>query len=142
LEEDEELKRLKEKKLRELLRRLRGGGEKREEKPEGVVVPLNSSNFDRVISEKKVPVIVDFWAEWCMPCRIMDPIFEKLAKDYAGRVFFAKVNVDENQDLALRYGIMGIPTYLIFKDGSPVERIVGAVGRGPLERALRKHLSS
>ncbi len=75
-----------------------------------------------------------------MPCRIMAPVMEELARDYKGRVMFARVNVDENPEVAGRYSIMSIPHFIIFVKGHPAERIVGAVGRGPLEDALKKHL--
>ena len=103
------------------------------------VVKLNSSSFDAFISSD-VPVVVDFWADWCMPCRIMGPVMEELAQAYSGKARFGKVNVDENQAIASRYGIMSIPHFLIFKNGTRVEKIVGAVGRGPLEGALQKYL--
>jgi thioredoxin 1 len=105
----------------------------------GTVVKLDSSSFDAFISSD-VPVVVDFWADWCMPCRIMGPVMEELAQEYAGKARFGKVNVDENQAIASRYGIMSIPHFLIFKNGTRVEKIVGAVGRGPLEGALQKYL--
>ncbi|HDQ05399.1 MAG TPA: thioredoxin [Candidatus Bathyarchaeota archaeon] len=103
------------------------------------VVELNVSSFDGFV-KSDLPVVVDFWADWCMPCRIMGPVMEELSKDYAGKALFGKVNVDENAQIAGRYGIMSIPHFLIFKNGALVEKIVGAVGRGPLENALKKHL--
>jgi len=135
---DKELERLRSKKLRELMK---GVYEEPKERPEaGDVVTLTSSNFDDFIRNATMPVLVDFWAEWCMPCRMMGPVFEELAGDYAGKAFFARLNVDENSEIARRYGIMSIPLFMIFNDGRPVERVLGAVGRGPLERALRKYV--
>jgi len=113
--------------------------ESKETKVKGIIA-LDSSSFDKVIENANMPVLVDFWAEWCMPCRIMAPVMEELAQNYAGKTTFAKVNVDENPDVSQCYSIMSIPHFIIFKDGKPVERIVGAVGRGPLEEALKKHL--
>jgi len=104
------------------------------------VITLESSSFDKAIESANMPVLVDFWAEWCVPCGVMAPVIEELARDYAGKATFAKVNVDENPDVSQRYLIMSIPHFIIFRDGKPVERIVGAVGRGPLEEALKKHL--
>ena len=126
--DDEELERIKAKKMKEMMRQQNLG-----------VVKLNTSSFDDFI-KTDLPVVVDFGADWCMPCRIMAPVMEELAKAYAGKALFGNVNVDENSQIASRYGIMSIPHFLIFKNGALVEKIVGAVGRGPLENALKKHL--
>ncbi|RLI41733.1 thioredoxin, partial [Candidatus Bathyarchaeota archaeon] len=99
-----------------------------------------SYNFEEFIKNAKLPILVDFWAEWCMPCKIMAPVMEELAQEYAEKAVFAKLNVDENLEVASRYNVMSIPLFIIFKEGRPVERIVGAVGRGPLEEALKKQL--
>ena len=133
MDEDKELERIKAKKLEELLK-MSG-----KEKTEGVIT-LTSSSFDNFLETTSLPVLIDFWAEWCMPCRIMAPVVEELARDYTGRAMFAKVNVDENPDVASRFSIMSIPHFIIFRKGRLAERIVGAVGRGPLEDALKKHL--
>lgn len=129
--EDKELERIQIKKMKEMM--------KRRKKPKRVT-PLNSSNFEEFIKNASVPVIVDFWAGWCMPCKIMAPVMEELARDYAEKAIFAKLNIDENLEVANRYNVMSIPLFIIFKQGHPVERIVGAVGRGPLEEALKKQL--
>ena len=129
--EDKELERIQIKKMKEMI--------KRRKKPKRVI-PLNSSNFEEFIKNAKKPVIIDFWAEWCMPCRIMAPVMEELAHDYAEKATFAKLNIDENLEIASHYNVMSIPLFIIFKQGHPVERIIGAVGRGPLEEALKKQL--
>jgi len=103
------------------------------------VVELNSSSFDNFL-KTDLPVVIDLWADWCMPCRIMAPVMEELAKEYAGKALFGKVDVDQDSEIASRYGIMSIPHFLIFKNGTLVEKIVGAVGREPLENALKKYL--
>ena len=126
--EDEELERIKSKKMKEMMGQQNPG-----------VVKLDALSFDKFI-KTELPVVVDFWADWCMPCRIMAPVMEELAKAYAGKALFGKVDVDENSQIASRYGIMSIPHFLIFKNGALVEKIVGAVGREPLENALKKHL--
>jgi len=134
MEEDEELQRIRAKKLRKMIQR--DGGKEAGKN----VIELNDSTFDEVLQKTNGPLLVDFWAAWCMPCRIMAPVVEELARDYAGKAVFAKVNVDENPGTALRYQVMSIPTFIIFKNGRPAERIVGAVGREPLKGALNKHL--
>jgi thioredoxin 1 len=126
--EDKELEKIKAKKLKEMMSQKNPG-----------VAKLNTASFDDFI-KNDLPVVIDFWAEWCMPCRIMAPVMEELATTYAEKALFGKVNVDENSQIAGRYGIMSIPQFLIFKNGTIVEKIVGAVGRGPLENALKKYL--
>ncbi len=131
MSEDKELERIRIKKRKEMM--------KRKKKTKGVT-PLNSSNFEEFIKNASVPVIVDFWAAWCMPCKIMAPVMEELADDYAEKAIFAKLNIDENLEVANRYNVMSIPLFIIFKQGHPVETIIGAVGRRPLEEALKKQL--
>ncbi|MEE8355549.1 MAG: thioredoxin, partial [Candidatus Bathyarchaeia archaeon] len=87
-----------------------------------------------------LPVFIDFWADWCAPCTIMSPIFEAMTREYSGKAYFAKIDVDANQITARRYGVMSIPNFIVFKGGRPVDRAVGAVGRPGLKRVLRKHL--
>jgi len=132
-QEDEELERIWLRKLKKLMDESKGT------KVEAVTT-LNSSSFDKAIENANMPVLVDFWAGWCMPCRVMALVIEELARDYAGKAMFTKVNVDENPEVSQRYNIMSIPHFIIFKNGKPMERIIGAVGREPLEEALRKHL--
>jgi thioredoxin 1 len=127
--EDEELEKIKEKKMAEM---------KKSQQKEGVV-KLSSSSFDSFLKETNLPVLIDFWADWCMPCRMMAPVMEELAQEFAGKALFGKLNVDDNPDVASRYGIMSIPHFLIFKNGTLAEKIVGAVGRDPLANAIKKH---
>lgn len=133
--EDKELERIKARMIERLMR-------SREESllVSGSVVELDSSNFEEALRNSSLPLLVDFWASWCAPCTVMKPVVEQLARDYAGRVSFAKVDVDRNQDLARRFGIMGIPSFILFRNGRPVDRVVGAVGRAGLEVVLRRHL--
>ena len=99
-------------------------------------VEVNDSNFDQMVLQSKTPVLVDFWAVWCGPCRMVAPVVEELAGEYEGKVTFAKLNVDENPKTASQYGIMSIPTLLIFKDGAPVSNIVGFRPKPELKKSI------
>ena len=134
-EKDKELERLKERLARELFRKLE---EKRE--MTGKVVHVSDSNFDEFIQRSPV-VVVDFWAEWCMPCRMIAPIIEDLAREYAGKVLFGKLNVDENPETAERFQVFSIPTLVIFKDGREIERIVGYTPKNRIEAVLERYLT-
>lgn len=101
---------------------------------------LTDNTFDETVKNSTVPLLVDFWAPWCAPCRIIAPVLSSLAKDYSGRLQVGKLNVDENPLIASRFGITGIPTLLLFKDGKPVEQMVGALPRPMLEARLASHL--
>ena len=131
-EKDEELERIKQKKLREMLK---GLGMKKISAP----IHLDDSSFDETLKKHRV-ILVDFWAPWCGPCNIMSPIIEELAAEYAGKVSFGKLNVDENPLTAKKFGIMGIPTLIIFRDGEEVSRIVGVVPKNYIKREIEKHL--
>ena len=102
---------------------------------------FNDASFDTDVLNADVPVLVDFWAEWCGPCRQMTPTIDALATDYAGRVKIGKLNVDYNSGTAARYNIRGIPTLLLFKGGRVVEQKVGAAPKSELQRMLDTHLS-
>jgi thioredoxin 1 len=100
------------------------------------VTNVTNDTFDSVVVEAKTPVLVDFWATWCGPCKIIAPVVEELAKEYEGKVTFAKVNTDENADLASRFNIRGIPTLMFFKEGKMVDQVVGAVPKAQLKSKL------
>jgi thioredoxin 1 len=87
---------------------------------------ITDSSFEQDVLKSDVPVLVDFWAPWCGPCKIVAPVVEEIAGEYDGKIKVGKVNTDENQQIAAKYGIMSIPTLMIFKNGEPAERIVGA----------------
>ena len=101
---------------------------------------LSDASFDKDVLNSDVPVLVDFWAEWCGPCRMMGPTIDAIAADYDGRVRVGKLNVDDNGNIATRYGIRGIPTLLLFKAGKVVEQRVGAVGKTDVQKMLDPHL--
>ncbi len=102
---------------------------------------LTDRDFDQQVSKRSGAVLVDFWAPWCGPCKVIAPVLEELAQEYEGKVTFAKVNVDENGDLANRFGIRSIPTLMIFKDGKVVDQIIGAVPKEQIRKRLEKHLA-
>jgi len=102
------------------------------------LMELGEKNFDEVVGGSK-PVLVDFWATWCGPCQFMLPIFDKLAKKYGNKVSFGRLNVDDNQGVAMRYDVYAIPTFIMFMSGKAVDRAVGAVGEKGLEGLLQKY---
>lgn len=129
----DELEEIRKRKLREMMRM----AEKKENLAEPV--KLDSKNFDE-ITKKNENVVVDFWAEWCMPCRYIAPIIDELAKEYAGKVIFGKLNVDENQNIAVRFGISAIPTLIFFKNGRVVDQIVGAMPKKEIKRWIETNI--
>ena len=103
-------------------------------------IHVNTADFQSKVVESELPVVVDFWAPWCGPCKAIGPVLEELAKEYAGSVMVAKVNVDEEPSLASAFGIRGIPTLFVIKDGKAISQMVGFSGRGALE-SLFENLS-
>jgi thioredoxin 1 len=97
---------------------------------------LTDATFDEEIGAADEAVVVDFWAEWCGPCKMISPILEELATEHAGKLRVAKLNVDENPDTARRFDVMSIPTLIVFQDGAPAKRMVGAKGKGQLLEEL------
>jgi thioredoxin 1 len=104
-------------------------------------VEIEEAKFDEAVLKSKMPVLVDFWAPWCGPCRMVAPIVEELAGEYDGKVNFFKVNVDNNQKVAGKYGVMSIPTLILFKDGKPVSNLVGFRPKAELKKNLDSALA-
>jgi len=100
------------------------------------IVTLSDVSFDEELKSSVEPVLVDFWAEWCGPCKMIAPALEEISQDYAGRLRVAKLNVDDAPDTARRFGVMSIPTLILFKDGEPSYRIVGARSKGRLVQEI------
>ncbi len=106
------------------------------------IVNLSSATFDETIASASTPIIVDFWAEWCGPCKQIAPVLEQLASEQSDSITVAKVNVDDNSDLALRYNVMSIPTLLVFDKGEVHKRLVGAKSKGALLQELDEFLDT
>lgn len=105
-------------------------------------VTLTDQNFTQEVEQSQTPVVVDFWAPWCGPCKIISPLIEELAKDYAGKVKVGKLNVDENPETASKYGVMSIPTVFVFKGGQPVKTLIGAQGKESYQKAIDEVLAA
>lgn len=103
---------------------------------------LTDQNFDSEVLQSRIPVLVDFWAVWCTPCRIVDPIVHELAGEYAGKLKVGKLNVDENPDFSQRYNVMSIPTLVLFKNGAPVKSVIGAQSKENIKKAIDEVLAS
>jgi thioredoxin 1 len=104
------------------------------------ILTLSDATFDETVAGSDTPVVVDFWAEWCGPCKMIAPALEEIASEHQGRLQIAKLNVDENPESARRFDVMSIPTLLVFRDGAPVKRLVGAKGKGQLLQDLSEYI--
>jgi thioredoxin 1 len=105
-------------------------------------ISFTDDNFENEVTNSTVPVLVDFWAEWCGPCRALGPVIEEIAKEFNGRLKVGKLNVDENQKVAQSYGIRSIPTVLIFKNGEQVNKIIGALPKNYIVEAIESALNN
>ena len=144
MEVDKELERIKLKKLRDMFRRRTS--KKRPEEPQeqgksatNQPVEVTDASFTETIHNHPL-VVVDCWASWCAPCHMIAPIIGEMARDYAGKIFFGKLNVDENKRVTMQYQIMSIPTLLLFKNGKLVDRIIGAMPRQMLESRITRYI--
>ncbi len=137
---DTEIQRIREKKLVELMQKARTQLESAS-RDEGRPIILSDASFSSEISKYPL-MVVDFWAAWCGPCRMVAPVIEQLAKEYAGRVAFGKLNVDENPLTSNEFEVQSIPTLLIFKNGEAVDGIIGAAQKHQLESRIKSHLSN
>jgi len=110
-------------------------------KPAGTTtVKLTEENFQAYSNAAK-PLLVDFWAEWCGPCKVMEPVIERLSRKYGDQITFGKVNVDEEMNLSSRFQVFSIPTFMLFKGGNPIDAVIGAVGEAALEQFLKRALN-
>jgi thioredoxin 1 len=134
---DEELEKIKQKKLRQLMEK--AAETKRTKSAPNKPVDLTDATFTEAVQNHPV-VVVDCWAPWCHPCLYVSPIVEEMALDYAGKIFFGKLNVDGNKKVAMKYGIMSIPTLLVFKNGKLVDQIMGARPREKLEPMITRYI--
>jgi thioredoxin 1 len=102
-------------------------------------IEVTDKTFDQAVLEAELPTVVDFWAVWCGPCKMIAPALEQIAAEYDGQLQVAKLDVDHNNETAMRYGVMSIPTLILFKDGEPVERIIGFMPKEKLAAKLQPH---
>ncbi len=104
------------------------------------IVTLSDATFDEHVKASDVPVLVDFWAEWCGPCKMISPVLEEIATEQAGKLQIGKLNIDDNLDVTRRFDVMSIPTLILFKDGEPVARLIGAKPKGALLEEISAYL--
>ena len=134
--ENKELERIKQAKLQKMMKSV---ASEEQETAFNKPVEMTDATFKEMIQKHSL-VVVDCWAPWCFPCRMVAPIIEELARDYAGKILFGKLNVDENREVSTRYEIMSIPTLLVFKNGKLVDTIIGAIPRQMLEPKITRYL--
>jgi len=135
---DEELEKIKEKKLKEMMKE-GSAAQGAPPKPSGKPIDLSDADFHQVVKQHSV-MVVDFWAPWCGPCRAVSPVLEELSSEMVGKAAFGKVNVDDNPAVAAEFSVQGIPTIMIFKNGKPVDGLVGAAPKATIEARIRPYI--
>ena len=135
---DEEVKKINERKFEAMLKQQKS--QKSRQETSGKPVELTDANFVQTVKSHRL-VVVDFWAPWCGPCRMVSPVLEELASEMVGLATFGKVNVDDNPTVSQQFGIQGIPTIVVFKDGEPVDGLVGAAPKQMIEARIRPYVS-
>lgn len=131
MSDDPEIEKIKQKKLEEMIRQQNN----LQSQPE--IINLDSTNFTQTVSSDK-PTLVDFWADWCGPCKIMHPVFQSLSKKYP-KIKFARINVDQNQNIAMKFAVQSIPMFIMFKSGQIIDKMVGAVGAPGIHMICKKY---
>ncbi|GKS67059.1 thiol reductase thioredoxin [Nitrosarchaeum sp.] len=131
MSDDPEIEKIKQRKLEEMLR------QQSQPHVQSGIIDLNGTNFTQVISAD-TPTLVDFWADWCGPCKMMHPVFESLSKKYTN-IIFARVNVDQNQNIAMKFSVQSIPMFIMFKSGQIVDKMMGAVGAPGIHMICKKY---
>ncbi len=131
MSDDPELEKIKQRQLEEILK------QQNQPRIEPGITDLNDSNFEQIVSAEN-PTLVDFWAEWCGPCKTMHPVFESLSKKYPN-IKFARVNVDNNQNISMKFAVQSIPTFIMFKSGQVVDKMMGAVGAPGIHMICKKY---
>jgi len=131
LSDDPEIEKIKQRRLEEMIR------QQSQPQIQPGIIDLNDTNFTQIITAD-IPTLVDFWADWCGPCKMMHPVFESLSKKYP-KVRFARVNVDQNQNIAMRFAVQSIPMFIMFKSGQIVDKMVGAVGAPGIHMICKKY---
>jgi len=135
---NKELEEIKKRKLEELKKKYMNGGKNMDENMPSTPVKITDADFDEAVKKYNM-IVIDCWAPWCGPCRMVGPVIEELAKEMQGAVVFGKLNVDENPSTSARHQIMSIPTMLVFKNGNLVDRLIGALPKDELKRKLETH---
>jgi thioredoxin 1 len=138
MKENEKLEKTKQRKLRQPMKKA-AEPEKKKKPASDKPIEVSDATFKDMIQNHPL-MVVDCWAPWCGPCHMVAPVVEEMARDYAGKILFGKLNVDENREVATQYQIMSIPTLLVFKNGQLIDRIIGAMPRQMLEPKITKHL--
>ena len=135
---DEDTEEVKKRMMKKMMDEDKGNSKEKKDYPQGPI-KVTDGNFEETVNKYPI-VLVDFWADWCGPCKMLEPVIEDLAEEYAGKVVFAKLNVDKNKTTSSRFGVSSIPTMILFKNGEPVKQMVGAQRKPQLSNIIDKQL--